>query len=101
MKAYILHEKHNEDKGQVVVFAETANKAKAQVYSTDLDPDDFIDVRVNRAPEFDGMEKLGMRELDLKKWREGWWFEMGDFPDPDEATDEEFYEAWDLYMHRK
>lgn len=67
MKAYVLWEKNYDEKGQFVVFAHTAAEAKKRVCSTDLDPDEYIDVMANRAPEFDGMENATEREIAIKK----------------------------------
>lgn len=90
LKAYSLSIKDDDDQGQVIVFAENATKAKAFIVSTDLMWDSYLDVRVHRAKAFDGMENLSKAELAKNQWRDGWrWFDM-DYPDPDEATDEEF-----------
>ena len=91
MKAYTLQEKGNYEAGMYVVFANTASEAKSKVGSTDLDPDEYINIRVKRAPEFDGMEKATERELALKKWKEGWiWYDFPDMPEFGDSEDSEF-----------
>jgi hypothetical protein len=92
MKAYYLSIKDNDDAGQQVVFANTAKEAKKLVSDDNLvdSLEEYTDLRVNRAPKFDGMENLDDAHLALEQWKWGWiWFDM-DYPDPDEATDEEF-----------
>lgn len=91
MKAYTLSIKDNDDAGQQVVFAETAKAAKRLVSGYVWDNlENYLDLRVNRSRDYDGMENLSPAELALKQWRNGWqWFDI-DYPDPDEATDAEF-----------
>jgi hypothetical protein len=91
MKAYYLSVKDNDDAGQEIVFANTAKEAKRLVSGNIWDNlENYLDLRVNRAKKFDGMENLDSAHLALEQWKWGWqWFDM-DFPDPDEATDEEF-----------
>lgn len=99
MNAYTLREKGNDDAGMYVVFANTVSEAKSKVYSTDLDPDEYIDIRVKRAPEFDGMEKATERELALKQWKEGWaWFDYPDMPEPDHSEDSEFIAFYNEHL---
>jgi len=96
MKAYYLSIKDNEDAGQQVVFASTAKEAKRLVSGEVWDNlENYLDLRVNRAPQFDDMEDLDAAHLALKQWRWGWiWFDM-DYPDPDEATDEQFMDWYE------
>lgn len=91
MKAYYLSIKDNDDAGQEVVFANTAKEAKKLVSGNVYDNlENYLDLRVNRAKKFDGMEDLDAAHLALKQWKWGWgWFDM-EYPDPDEATDAEF-----------
>lgn len=91
MKAYYLSIKDDGDTGQQIVFANTAKAAKKLVHGWVWDNlENYIDLRVNRAKKFDGMENLSEAELALHQWHDGWrWFDM-DYPDPDEATDAEF-----------
>lgn len=95
MKAYRLSVKDNEDAGNAIVFANTTQEARKQIYGSDLyDATDgeWIRVQAHRAKSFDDMEALSESELDLRKWKDGWrWFDM-DYPDPDTASDEEFYQ---------
>lgn len=97
MKAYILSIKNFDDKGEEVVFAENAEKAKNKVWNTNLDPDELIDVRVKRAPEFDGMENATEKEMYKEKWRNGWWIDANGYPDYETATDDEFYKWFDWF----
>ena len=99
MKAYYLSVKDEDDAGQAVVFANTAREAKKQVFAHDdlvmaLDGG-WVNLRVNRAKSYDGMENLSEAELALHQWRNGWrWFDWHDMPD-DEATDEEFIKRYE------
>jgi len=92
MKAYVLSVHGDDDQGQASVFSDTAKEAKKKFWSTDLEADSYIDIRVKRAPYLDHMENLSEIEIELVKWRNGWhWFDYAT-PQPDETTDEEFYE---------
>lgn len=93
MKAYVLGVHSNDDKGQEVVFAETAKEARK--LERDLDPESFIDLYVRRAPAFDGMENLNQRELMKAQWRDGWWFFQDGCPREEESTDDDFYRWYD------
>lgn len=97
MKAYVLSIENYDDKGEEVVFAENAQKARNKVWNTNLDPDNFIDVRARRAQEFDGMENLSEKEMFKEKWRNGWWFDANGYPNYETASDEEFYKWFDWY----
>jgi hypothetical protein len=90
MKAYYLSTT-DPDHGAAIVFADKPSHAKNQIFGTDIWYDgEWTDIWVERATKFDDMENLGPAELALKQWRDGWrWFDM-DYPDVDEATDEEF-----------
>lgn len=92
MKAYTLRVIDDYDQVQVIVFANTAKEAKKQFNSTGLETEQYIDIRVKRHPEFDNMENLSEIELAKNQWREGWTWYDEDTPDPEETTDEEFYE---------
>ncbi len=91
MKAYYLSIKDNDDAGGQIVFANTAKEAKKLVSGDVWDNlENYIELRVNRSKHYDGMENLSKAELALEQWKEGWqWFDI-EYPDPDEATDEEF-----------
>lgn len=73
LKAYIVSDKWN-DAGSIIVWAETSGKAKAAaLYRDELDGVDYIDIRVNRAPDFDKYaesKKVPIQEL----LNIGWWF---------------------------
>lgn len=97
MKAYYLTIKDDDDAGAAVVFANTAKEAKAKIYGTEVgnSVENWIDIRVNRAKSFDGMENLTDAELALMQWHKGWRYLDMDYPDPDEATDAEFLEWYE------
>jgi len=97
MKAYILSVKNYEEKGEDIVFAENASKARSKVWNTGLDPDDFTSVRARRAPNFDGMESASERDMFKAKWRDGWWFDATGYPDYETASDEDFYKWFDWF----
>lgn len=98
MKAYYLSIKDDDEGAMAVVFANNAKEAKKKIYSSDVYDywsGEWIYLRVNRAKRYDGMENLSEAELALKQWHDGWrWFDM-DYPNVDEATDEEFYKWYD------
>ena len=94
MKAYYLSIKDNDDAGGAIVFANTVREAKKQVWSHDMLVDalegGWIALRAHRDKRYDGMENLDPAHLALQQWKDGWhWFDI-DYPDPDEATDQEF-----------
>lgn len=91
MKAYYVSIRNDDDAGGGIVFANTVQEARKHYHQFDLDPDSWLDVQAHRNKRYDGLEKLPAAELALKQWRDGWhWFDM-DYPNPDEATDEEFH----------
>lgn len=95
MKAYYVSIRNDEDQGGGIAFANTAQAARKQYSAFDLDPESWLDVQAHRDKRYDGMEKLPAAELAIKQWRDGWrWFFM-EYPDPDEATDEEFYQWYE------
>jgi len=91
MKAWYLDIKDDPDQGAEIVFANTRNEARKQVYSTDLMWDSWLDVQAVRWRSCDGLEKLDKANLTMKLWREdGWrWWDI-DYPDPDTASSQEF-----------
>lgn len=95
MKAYYLSIKDDDEGVMAVVFANNAKEAKKQIYGSymmDYWSGEWIYLRVNRAKRYDGMENLDAAHLALQQWHDGWrWFDR-DYPDPDEATDDEFLE---------
>lgn len=93
MKAYLLEIKDEDDKGQEIVYADTAQAARKLVYSTELDPDNFIDVRARRYPMLDDMEDAEPAERALKQWRDGWYWWDKATPVP-ETTSDETFRAW-------
>lgn len=95
MKAYYLWIKDDEDQGGHIVWDETYRKAKVRVNESDLYYDSYIDVMCKRYPDFDGLEGLSKRDLALKQWQMGWWFDSDEptFDEYEENTDADFL-AW-------
>ncbi len=91
MKAWLVDIKDDPDQGQFVVFAETRNQARGMASSHDLIYDTWLDVQAVRFKAMDDKEHLDEAHLLLDLWRNhGWrWWDF-DYPDQDEATDEEF-----------
>lgn len=91
MKAWRVEISNDPDQGTLVVFANTRNEAKSM--TGDLMYDSWIDISATRFKEMDGKEHLDKAHLTLELWREhGWrWWDI-EYPDPDEATDDEFLE---------
>jgi hypothetical protein len=72
-KAYIARDKTGYRENCVVVFAETAGKAKQKAH-IELETDSFIDVELKRAKQYDtysSMEEISKEVL----IQDGWWFE--------------------------
>lgn len=96
MKAYSLSIKDNDDAGQEIVFAENGRAAKKLIGDLADSLEEYTDLRVHRDKRYDGMEKLSPAQLAFHQWRDGWqWFDMYDMPDPDHATDAEFYKWYE------
>lgn len=95
MKAYILGIRDDPDQGNQIVFAGNATGAKKQLDGNQFMYESWIDIECLRAKSWDGKENLTPKELMKEQWREGWWFHQTDYPDPDEGTDEQFYEWYD------
>lgn len=90
MKAWYLDIRDDPDQGAFIVFANTRNEARAQANSNDLMYDSWLDVQAVRFKPMDDKEHLERAYLMLELWREGWrWWDIK-YPDPDEATDQEF-----------
>lgn len=101
MKAYYLSVYDNPEAGMQVVFANTAKEAKKLVYGEVWDNlENYIDLRVNRAKRYDGMENLDDAHLSLQQWRDGWIWPDLDYPDSEEATDQEFLDWYDKIFKR-
>lgn len=91
MKAWTVEIAGDPDQGQAVVFANTRNEARSFAGSYDLIYDRWIDVEARRFKSMDNKEGLDRPHLMLELWREhGWrWWDI-EYPDQDEATDEQF-----------
>jgi hypothetical protein len=97
MKAYFLSIRDDDmDQGGFTVFANNVQEARKQADSKDLQYERWIDIQAHRSPLYDGMENLSEVELCKLQWREGWnWVDRYDMPDPDEATDDDFYKWYE------
>ena len=95
MKAYYIDIKDDPDQGGHIVWANSVKEAKPRVNESDLIYDRYTDVQCKRYPAFDNLEHLTKRELALKQWQEGWWFDSDEpmFDDYEENTDADFL-AW-------
>lgn len=89
MKAWRVEIDNDPDQGTLVVFANTRNEARDQ--TGDLIYDRWIDIRATRFKQMDDKEHLSEVDLMLELWRDhGWrWLDI-EYPDPDEASDQEF-----------
>jgi hypothetical protein len=94
MKAYYAYIADDDDAGGEIIFANTAQEAKKMAYGREFTSnlESYIYLRVRRDERYDGMEKLSPAELALHQWKDGWRWLDADYPDPDEATDQEFLE---------
>lgn len=97
MKAYFLSIKDDGlDQGGFIVFANTAQEARKQAGSKDLQYDRWIDIQAHRDKKYDNLENLPDAQLALRQWKDGWQWIDHDEPDTDVTSDEEFikwYEA--------
>lgn len=94
MKAYYLWIEGDDDAGGAITFANTAREAKKNYYKYEWLADalgsEWIYLRARRDKRYDGMEKLDAAHLALEQWHDGWrWFDT-EYPNVDEATDEDF-----------
>jgi hypothetical protein len=101
MKAYYITIKDDPDQGCHLVWDTTARNARKRVNESDLQYESWIDVLCVRYKAFDGLEGLTARELALKQWQEGWWFDSDEptFDDYEENTDADFL-AWYDKRHK-
>lgn len=100
MKAWRVEIRDDPDQGTLVVFADTRNEARSM--TGDLMFDRWIDISATRFPQMDGKESLDKAHLTLELWRDhGWrWWDI-EYPDQDEATDEEFLQWYaETFDHR-
>lgn len=94
MKAYLVGVTSNSDSGQEIVFANTAKEARKIADGMDITDfaENWIDIYATRQPSFDDMENKP-DEIALKKFRDGWtWLDRSGCPNPETATDDEFFE---------
>lgn len=82
MKAWILDDRTGSVETKKIVWAETRNESKAQAtidgcygYDSFLDAK-WIDIRVRRYKELDGMENATPIEVMRQLINLGWWFEV-------------------------
>lgn len=77
MKAYQVDDKYGEN--SELVYADNANKAKANAWKSDnLCDVDFIDLRARRAKYADDTEHLKEVERICFLCANGWWYEFDD-----------------------
>lgn len=99
MKAYYASIADDDDAGGEVVFANTAQEAKQKAWGLDFTAfcESYIYLRVRRWKDFDDLEKLSERDMALKKWQNGWWWDSNEprFDDYEEHTDADFLKWWD------
>ena len=100
MKAWILSVPT--DDGQLkLVFADTKGKAKSLAtqnggcaYNADLYVENYTDIRVCRASQFDDMENEPEYDMYVRLLQNGWWFEFGDRVMYTEEDLPEFKKYW-------
>ncbi|HLR58890.1 MAG TPA: hypothetical protein VK094_00230 [Pseudogracilibacillus sp.] len=80
MKAYKVYDEYNHEGYQDVVFATTANEAKKKAFisANSCQNAEWIDIRVNRVPYLDGLEKRTHEEIMYVAILNGWWYEFED-----------------------
>lgn len=89
MKAYKVYNTENYEGYQDIVFAESAKEAKKRWRTLDSCEDaEYINIRVNRLPFLDGMEKRTMKEIMYVAILNGWWYEIDDKKYDEENMDE-------------
>lgn len=91
MKAYLVSLESDPDKGNEIIFAKNTKEARVLARKTDLSDwssEGFLDVKVKRLSEFDGMEKATPKEMMKKQWQEGWWFFQSGCPVSEEPEEE-------------
>ena len=77
MKAYIVSDRNDYDPS-VLVFAETANKAKSIATGREeLDGIEYVYLSARRAKYADGYENAIERDLMILNIKNGWWYEIG------------------------
>lgn len=99
MKAYQVRDIHHYEGMSDVVFANNVQEAKKKASTTHVCCEaEWIDIRVNRLPEIDGMQDYERKELIYELVRIGWWYDFGDFM----VTEENLQEAVELgYVREK
>lgn len=77
LKAYVVSDRNDYDPS-VLVFAESANKAKSKgKCREELDGIEYVSLRATRAKYADGYENATDRELMILNIQNGWWYEIG------------------------
>lgn len=88
MKAYKVWDTEDYEGYQDVVFANNAQEAKKKAFLTDSCSDaEWINVRVNRLPEIDGMQNYTLKELIYELIMIGWWYEFDGIRYDEETID--------------
>lgn len=89
MKAYKVWTDHHHEGHQDIVFAESVSEAKKLAQSSHVcDGADWIDLRVKREPEIDGMQDYTDKELIYELIKIGWWYDFGVFIVNEDNLDE-------------
>ena len=98
MKAWSVRNITDDDLGQEIIWADNVKEAKKKACQTDMMMEVFsyIDLRVHRAPEFDGMEGLSRKDFRKQQWINGWQFYDGtELPYFDDLKSYEVDKTWD------
>lgn len=74
MKAYICSSVRSDENYVVIVYADTASKAKMACDWSEIEADYYTDVRVKRAPQLDNMENSSEIDRCVKALKEGIFF---------------------------
>lgn len=85
MKAWIIEDTADYDKGQRLVFADKVSLAKVQAFTDNgriyhgesLEPDSWTDIRATRAKYADDMENEKELDIVVRLIENGWWFDIG------------------------
>lgn len=79
MKAYVVYDVENHEGYQDIVFGNSVREIKKNWHEYESCEDaDYIDVRVERRPIFDGLENLTHKELMYEAILNGWWYQYED-----------------------
>lgn len=103
MKAWVVSNKHDDDLGQEIIWANTLTEAKKLMTSTGIGnwTDNYSDLRIIRHSTFDDLEKLSNKEFMKVQWIHGWrWFDTTKLPYYDEIESSIVDEVWDAWYKK-